>query len=376
MRIKKAMPRPLFILLLLLFLQIPSWAQEGVQEGIDIEDGQVPLTQEGHPEIILPQFGEEEWHMWYNDELQYHTMSAPPIIEEGILYLPASAILEGLGGTYIFDGGSETYTVFDGDLILAFNMRTGQVITSDERFLSQKVFYRNSEFYLPALFIVPELGGKFYQLSDNTIRITTGGQYLENEELEAVMATMTQYKHTEGGSDTIYLVIRARPSEIDRHLAQLSSRNVRGAFFFTADDIRANPYALRDVYVAGHTVGIYAGGLSASRAVAEIEEASQLMERVLKTTTNIVLAPGGSDEFYSAVTSSGYVVWDANFDSALESETVELGMIANFIYWRSAAYFDGSTTSAYRLGRLLDGMEDMRGRIGVVGEGVSPIRYQ
>ncbi len=187
---------------------------------------------------------------------------------------------------------------------------------------------------------------------------------------------MTSNQQSETGTDTMYLLIRALPGQVTNHLRQLSTRQVPGAFFFSAADIAASPNSLREVYVSGQTIGLYVpGGMSGSAAIESLARAQGLMERVIKTSTNLVLAPGGSAAFYREVTNAGFIVWDVNFDTAVESDDVSLADVAGRILWRSAAYFDGTAASAGRIGRLLDGYLSIKGRIAAVTEGVKPLRY-
>lgn len=326
---------------------------------------------------VLPSFAEESvWRMWYNDDAVYLSSERPAIVENMVLYLPADAVLSRLGATYVYDADSETYTVFKDDLILAFNMQTGQVITSDERFLFARVFYRNKVFYLPADFILKELGGQLSTLSSGTLRITTGKQRLSDGEIAAVEASMISYRQSETGGNTMYLLIRALPKQVTNHLRQLSARDIPGAFFFSASDIAENPDALRQVYVAGQTIGLYVpSGTSSSAAIETLSRTQDLMERVIKTSSCLVLAPGGSAAFYKELTNAGFIVWDVNFDTAVESDGVSLATVAGRILWKSAVYFDGTAASAGRLSRLLDGYSGAKGRIAAVTEGVRPLRY-
>ena len=327
--------------------------------------------------VVMPSFADESvWRLWFNDEVIYLSVQQMPIVEGNTLYLPATEILKQFGATYVYDSQTSTYTLFRNDLILAFNMRTNQVITSDERFLFARVFYQNNVFYLPAEFTLNEFGGRVSTLASGSIRIVTGRQRLSNAEIEAVEATMTSYEQSEISSSAMYLVIRALPGQVDAHLRQLQASGVKAAFFFTAADILANPDALRAVYVDGHTIGLYVSGQAGTtNAVESLDRARFIMERVIKTSTNIVLAPGGSYNFYSELSDAGYVAWDTNFDTAVEANGVSLSTVAGRIRWRSAAYFDGTAASAARLGRLLDTAAGLRTRIATVDEAARPLRY-
>ncbi|HWQ51648.1 MAG TPA: stalk domain-containing protein [Terriglobales bacterium] len=327
--------------------------------------------------VVLSSLAEESvWRMWFNDEAVYLSEERPAIVEDDKLYLPADAVLTRLGATHIYDADTETYTVFKENLILAFNMRTNQVITSDERFLFARVFYRNKVFYLPADFILEELGGQLSTLPSGALRITTGRQRLTDGEIAAVEASMTSFQQSETGANTMYFLIRALPGQVTNHLRQLSTRGVPGAFFFTASDIAARPAALREVYVAGQTIGLYVpGGTDSATAIESLGRAQALMERAIKTSTCLVLAPGGSAAFYRELTNAGFVVWDVNFDTAVEAGDVSLASVAGRIQWKSAVYFDGTAASVGRLSRLLDGYSGAKDRVAALTEGVKPVRY-
>jgi hypothetical protein len=174
----------------------------------------------------------------------------------------------------------------------------------------------------------------------------------------------------------MYLLFRALPRQVTNLLRQVSSREAPGAFFFTAEDIAANPDALRQVYVAGQTIGLYVpSGTGSTAAIEALGRTQNLMERVIKTSTCLVLAPGGSAAFYKELANAGYLVWDVNFDTAVESDGVSLAAVAGRILWKSAVYFDGTAASAGRLSRLLDGYSGAKNRVAAVTEGVKPLRY-
>ncbi|NLT58786.1 MAG: hypothetical protein GXX99_07475 [Clostridiales bacterium] len=314
---------------------------------------------QGTQEPFLPAEQDGRWRLVVDDQVTYQNGRSLPEAINRTLYFPLEAVLPYLGCSHSFDVSSRTLSIYRGEHILSFNIDTGQVLTSDGRSLYGWAFYLSGYFYAPPELLLREFGGALRLLENDTYRLTTGAERLNDAEIVALMGSMPAFRPTLLDPAPIHLLLRGSGVAFDRMLRTLEGHGLRGAFFFSADDIAANPDRVRRLYVSGHTIGIYAAG-----GLEEAERANALLMQLIKTKTALVFKTGDT----GALSAAGYLCWGRNLDAAALSEGVSAANIASRAGWRLSIYFNGSSAAADALADLLGGLPAGSGRVVPVTE--------
>ena len=88
--------------------------------------------------------------------------------------------------------------------------------------------------------------------------------------------------------------------------------------------------------------------------------ANDLLQKVLKLRTNLVMAPSIST---AALERAGYLVWNASFSTASETETLSLSPVLSTVGWPTSVWFDGSSASAQSLEKIFSSISELRLRV-------------
>ena len=296
------------------------------------------------------------WRFVVDDAVTYPDDRSLPVVQEERLFFPVDLILPPLGADWQIDEPTRTLSIYRGEQIVAINLLTGQAITSDGRFLITRAFYLNGTYYIVASLALEEFGGKLTLLSNDVYRLTTGSQALTDDEVVALMDSMPSFRPEVVNQPTVYLLFHGTGGGISSILMQFSQHDMRAAFFFSASDIANSPAAVRRIYIAGHRIGIWAPGGSA----AEVVRANDLLQKVLKLRTNLVMAPSIST---AALERAGYLVWNASFSTASETETLSLSPVLSTVGWPTSVWFDGSSASAQSLEKIFSSISELRLRV-------------
>ena len=113
-------------------------------------------------------------------------------------------------------------------------------------------------------------------------------------------------------------------------LSDLSSRNVKGSFFFIGSNILANPQKLIDTYNAGHSIGLhswshpYLTTLTNDQIVAELIWNMRIVKEIIGVTPTMIRPPFGDiDPRVRAIAQAlglSVVVWCVFFCEGIASE--------------------------------------------------------
>ena len=307
------------------------------------------------------------WRMVADDSVYHFPAAIKPEIIDRILFFPESVLLSPLDCGRNYDVSSRTYSVYRDEHILSFNIDSGQAVTSDGRSFFARVFSLNNQFYLPVELILREYGGTVEILSNGTPRLTTGNQRLSSFETEVLMRTMPSFQPDAIDRPPVHFLIRGSGAAASTIARTLETYGQLGAFFFTASDITTQPQRIIDLYVAGHTIGIYAE----SDALSDVSRANTLLYQLLKIRTPLVLTSEASAA--RTLTNAGYIVWTQNLSTA--DMTDAQGSLINVLgaaRWRIALYIDGAQGSAERVAAILLGLPSRDQRLTLVTETTRP----
>ena len=308
------------------------------------------------------------WRLVADDVITYQPAWIKPELLDNIVYFPETALLPNINCNRDYDVSTRTYSVYRDENILSFNVDTGLVLTSDGRSFFARAFSLNNQYYIPYELILREFGCTLEMLENGTPRLLTGQQRLNAHEMQAVMDTMTAFRSGVVDRPPIHIMIRGGGAGVERMARSLESYGQRAAFCFTSADVQNRPKLLRDLYVAGHSIGIY----SESATLSEIERTNLLIERVIKTKTAIVLVP--SRVASGDLLNEGYAVWNYSLAVDAVGTQVSLTNVLANAGWRVVLFLDGTAQSADRLAALLSGLQGRDQRLVLPTEVLQPYR--
>ena len=104
-------------------------------------------------------------------------------------------------------------------------------------------------------------------------------------------------------------------------LDALREAGIKGAFFFTREEMLQYPLYLLTAMIEGHTIGLTCTEAEdAEDFLAQMEEANEVLYSILKIRTRIVQYPGGTGAAgftgsqLQRLAESGYILWDWTYD--------------------------------------------------------------
>lgn len=246
-----------------------------------------------------------------------------PFYSNGSLYIPYNAFdasPNGVGASY--NAEKNTLVLFNRDQTVIFNLKERTYTDKQGKTYDVSVVYRGGVLYIPSG-VAAHFGLSvtllFSRYGYPIIRFTDGGQVYDDGTFVAqaenlIDRTAEKYDKEYGSLDqnqgglhggsvddsdeqnnpvNVYLAF-AGDAVSSETLEMLSSMSATGAFFLTEKQILEQPELVRDIYAAGHTVGltISYGEQSVTGA---IQRANDALDQVLFFRSVFVLMPSGYD---------------------------------------------------------------------------------
>lgn len=307
-------------------------------------------------------------NLFRNDSVFPNYKSYPPVISDGIEYVPLE-LFYGLGGIKISfseDGTNFYVQNSQKNKYISFSIDGGYAVTNDNKVTEAQVKQYYNVSYVPLRTVCSAVGIGCDSYNDGVNKIyvikvyTAGG--LSAEELIRIHAPSV-YPQTGANEDppvappvitppvtppnpsggetttppveqdkspgrrTLSLLFEHATGEKSASLLKLLADNrIRATFFFTAKEMLEDPDAVRAVYAAGHTVGLAfdpdadlcaENGLETAAA-----EAEDVLYELVRTKTRLALLPTGRTEAYrdadmaNRAAALGLSLWEYNLDSA------------------------------------------------------------
>lgn len=251
------------------------------------------------------------------------TLNAQPITSDGVTYVPYT-VFDARPGNVVsaYNAQEQTFVLFTKDSRLVFDLETGEVTDENQNASTQTVLFRSGLLYLPLVFCASHFGLKVSMLESRdgypVLRFTTGSEVYDDalfiekaENLIAFRSTQQagessapQDGTTQPGSTVqpgenvpeedaepaiVYLAFTNGEAMADS-AETLADYQLRGTFFLTAEEIEAQPELVRELYTAGHVLGLRVPD-GAEDAEAALTQGNAALDAVLGCKTLLALLP-------------------------------------------------------------------------------------
>lgn len=254
------------------------------------------------------------------------TLTAQPVTSGGILYVPYT-VFDARPGNVVsaYNQTAQTFVLFTKDSRIVFDLTTDEVTDENQNSSTQSTLFRNNLLYVPLVFCASHFGLKVSMLESKdgypVLRFTTGSEVYDDslfiEKAENLIAFRVSQQETnnpdtvqpgqnnpqeqptpqpseeEKAPSMIYLGFINAQTMADSAQA-LADYNLRGTFFLTEDEIRQNPSLVRDLYAAGHVIGLRVPD-GANDPAAALDSANDALDEVLNLRVLLALLPAGAD---------------------------------------------------------------------------------
>lgn len=157
-----------------------------------------------------------------------------------------------------------------------------------------------------------------------------------------------------------YLAFRADQADgLDTLLNRLEQYQIKGLFFFPANDLAQYDEQIRRVLIGGHAVGLLLSGTTAEELTESAAEGNRVLRQITYTGTYTVLLPDGINAQTAAtVQDGGLLVWQTDVDAVPNGQSVSTRAIAvngKVETYLHAVYIlsDCSTSASALMARLI-----------------------
>ena len=235
-----------------------------------------------------------------NDTIPIALSSATmPFYANSLLYIPLSLFdVDTLGVVPLYDSASRTLTLFNDARALHFDLDEGTMTNENGTIFSAQVISRGGQLFVPALYCAYHFGLSVSFLTSiggySVVRFTTGSQVYDDELFIEKANNLIEYRAAQylesvlpSGSGTqpepdapddpekepddepekepavLFLAVTGAENMAEA-LRAFEAAGLRGAFFFTHDEIALHIELILRLYGGGHTVGLIADGQEAS----------------------------------------------------------------------------------------------------------------
>ena len=227
-----------------------------------------------------------------NDTIPIALSSATmPFYANSLLYIPLSLFdVDTLGVVPLYDSASRILTLFNDARALHFDLDEGTMTNENGTIFSAQVISRGGQLFVPALYCAYHFGLSVSFLTSiggySVVRFTTGSQVYDDELFIEKANNLIEYRAAQylesvlpSGSGTqpepdapddpekepavLYLAVTGAENMAEA-LRAFEAAGLRGAFFFTHDEIVLHIELILRLYGGGHTVGLIADGQEAS----------------------------------------------------------------------------------------------------------------
>lgn len=225
----------------------------------------------------------------------------------GVVYVPAN-VFSPVGVYYQYFSSDSTALLLSGNTQIFFDLTNGNAYDSNEEYYSASAAFVNGQVYVPAVWVCTYFGlscsyirGSGY---GDVMRIKNANVVLTDSQfMDAASSTMkNRYNELFGTSSSptpkpsqpaatetpednnasVSLSFVGIPS--DKLLNSLDIYSYKVCFFVTAEEVEANPDAIRKICGLGHTIGIYCE----ASPEAECEAATDLIFKTAQTRPTLL----------------------------------------------------------------------------------------
>ncbi|MDP4152068.1 MAG: polysaccharide deacetylase family protein [Bacillota bacterium] len=329
-----------------------------------------------------------------NDDIVYLPSNEQPIIIDDEVFFPVQTVLAVVGGNYKYDEVTDTLTVYKGTVSISFYRENNIAVTYDNRFYEKKVPIQNGITYIPALFVVSELGGIFSEPSPGIYRIKTRTSQISDSDIERLMHNMPSDFNNKTDNPNFYLCIIGTSQYTQTQLKILRNSNCKAVFFFTGDQIQSNASLMRQLVIEGQDIGLMLSpdfeakqGLTSAQIADEFNRLNDILQKLTYTRSRLVMLRHGSqyntDSVNADLVKSGYRTWKYNIEFTearfgdVEPSTQLLMTQRNLerIKWNSVILVNNTNTATIILPGLITYMQNAGYHLRPLYETTKPVNF-
>lgn len=249
-----------------------------------------------------------------NDTIpMYLPADQAPYYKNSVLYIPYTVFNVSPGGvTASYNAGNESLALFTRAKRLVYDLQAGTVTDEAQKVGKYEAVYRNGLLYIPASRAISHFGLSYTMLTSNTgssvLRITDGSQKLDNttfiKKAETLISIILDQERSQSGNNTqqtdtenneeptgpatVYLAFTGEAVS-EETLKVLKDQEIFAAFFLTLQQMRDNRELVREIYAAGHRIGL-AAEVGQSDISMALEQANQELDRIIFQKSFMVLS--------------------------------------------------------------------------------------
>ncbi len=282
----------------------------------------------------------EVYLMALNERVLATTAQNMPTVVGGVLYVPYTMLSRldsgiNLGVNAMYSATRRTVLVSDGPRGVVFDTQANTAQDLSGNPLAVRAMVRNSMVFLPIDWLCQYFGSiscsRIRTDYGLLVRVTNSAAILGDRDfvdaadslLADSLRTYLSTVGTEGGGPTPSAEVQpsAPPNGAELFLAfrwgdesqecarALESREQRGLFLFTPEELREQGSLVRRLVGAGHTVGLALTGESGAECLAQAQEGRRLLAAAARYNALVVSAGALDEAGREALAQAGYVVW-------------------------------------------------------------------
>lgn len=248
-----------------------------------------------------------------NDTIpMYLPADQAPYYKGSVLYIPYTVFNVSPGGvTASYNAGNESLALFTRAKRLVYDLQAGTVTDETQKVGKYEVVYRNGLLYIPASRAISHFGLSYTMLTSNSgssvLRITDGSQKLDNttfiKKAETLISIILDQEQSQSGNNTqqtdaenreeptgpatVYLAFTGEAVS-EETLKILKDQEIYAAFFLTLEQMRNNRELVREIYTAGHQIGLTAEAEQGDISMT-LEQANQELDQIIFQKSFMVL---------------------------------------------------------------------------------------
>lgn len=294
-----------------------------------------------------------------NDEAMMFGAERPFTID-GYTFVADYIIRDRLAVAMWWNDSKKTLYMTRGDLGVAASLKENILYTPKGN-LSIKFHVINNVMMVPLEPIAEALGfGSTYIPEGRIVRITNGDEKLTNTQVyEKYIGRINEEKknftaYVPAGKKVVYLTFDDGPDRKNtpQILDILKKYNAKATFFMLEGNMKSNPDIVKRIKAEGHTVGLHGVTHSHSKFYGtqwapanEMQQANTTLKNIIGEGTPFCRVPYGSapnltNQQYSNLKNSGFIMWDWNIDS---QDSLAANVSSQKIYNNSVAGLSGKT---------------------------------
>lgn len=253
-----------------------------------------------------------------NDSVpMYLSANEAPYYKGNMLYVPYTVFNAGAGGIAVsYNGEKGSLALFTRAKRLVYDLNAGTVTDENQKVSNVDVVYRNGLLFIPASKATGHFGLTATMLTSSggspVLRLTDGSQQLDNstfvrkaetlisiileqqtanEEVQQNAAGKDEEEAEVTGPATVYIAITGQAVSAQT-VDALEELEIRAAFFLTRQQILEQKELVREIYAAGHQIGLTVAD-GETDYLAALSGANTALDQILFFKSLMALLPEG-----------------------------------------------------------------------------------